>query len=209
MSIGDWLDERAGLRSYWKSKKALLIPDHLTFFRCFGGISLSIIILQLLTGIFMIFFYNPRPEEAYNSILHMSNEVTLGWLMRNMHRWGATILIATLITHMANVFYQKAFRRPRELNWVSGFIMLIVVFFFSITGTILPWNWRSYWLFAILLDYIDTWPVIGAGLKWLIVDYFSVGRSYVIHILLLPILSALLLTFHFRMVKRHGIAGPL
>lgn len=209
MSVGEWLDERTGLKQYWLKKKELLIPDHVTFFYCFGGISLSIIILQLLTGLPMLFFYVPRPEEAFNSIMRMSNEVPLGWLMRNMHRWGATILIATLLTHMANVFYHKAFKRPRELNWVSGFTMLLIVLLFSITGTLLPWNWRSYWVLMIWTDFIGTWPVIGDPIKWLLLDYFTINRSFVIHILLLPIFSALLLTLHFKMVKRHGISGPL
>lgn len=209
MSITEWLDERTGLKRYWQRKKELLIPDHMTFFYCFGGISLTIIILQLLTGIPMLFFYVPRPEEAYNSIIRMSSEVTLGWLVRNMHRWGATVLIATLLIHTANVFYHKAFKRPRELNWVSGFTMFFIVFLFSITGTLLPWDWRSYWVLAIWTDFIGTWPVIGDSLKWLLLDNFTISRSFVIHILLLPIFSAILLTFHFKMVKRHGISGPL
>jgi len=209
MSFMNWFDERAGLKEYWDRKKSVMIPDHLTFFRCFGGISLSIIILQLLTGSFMTFYYSPKPEEAFDSIIYLSNEVTLGWLIRDMHRWGATILIATLITHMANVFYQKAFSKPRELNWMSGFTMLILVILFSVTGSILPWNWRSYWVFSIGLDYIGTWPVIGDSIKSLVVDNFSVGRSFVIHIFLLPVVSALVLAFHFKMVKKHGIKGPL
>ncbi|HBO84587.1 MAG: hypothetical protein A2073_03390 [Deltaproteobacteria bacterium GWC2_42_11] len=209
MSLGEWLDERTGIKRYLKYKMELLVPDHVTFSYCFGGISLTILILQLLTGIFMTFFYIPKPEEAFNSILKMSNEVPLGWLTRNMHRWGATILIATIITHMFNVFYHKAFQKPREFNWLSGFTMFLIVLLFSITGSILPWNWRSYWVLAIWTDYFASWPVIGTHLVTPILEYFSVGRSFVIHILLLPIISAVLLTFHFKMVKRHGISGPL
>lgn len=209
MSIVDWLDERTGLKQYWQRKKELLIPDHVTFFYCFGGISFTIILLQLFTGLSMLFFYVPRAEEAFDSIIRISNEVPLGWLMRNMHRWGATIIVATLMIHMANVFYHKAFRGPREFNWLSGFTMLIVVFIFSFTGTILPWNWRSYWVLVIATDFIGTWPGIGGSLKWLLLDYFTVYRSFIIHIFFLPLLAAILLTFHFKMVKRHGISGPL
>lgn len=209
MSIIGWLDERTGLKRYWANKKGLLIPDHVNFFYCFGGISLSIIILQLLTGLFITFFYVPKPEDAFNSILRMSNQVPLGWLMRNMHRWGATVLVATLLTHMFSVFYHRAYQRPRELNWLSGSFLFLVVLIFSITGTILPWNWRSYWVLVIWTDYIGSWPVIGEFLKWPILEYFSVSRSFVIHILLLPIIIAILLVFHFKMVKRHGISGPL
>ncbi len=209
MSLGNWLNERAGIVDYWKAKKALPIPAHLSFFRCFGGISLSIILLQLATGIFMLFFYENRPQEAYNSIIAMSNDVPFGGLIRNIHRWGATLLIATIITHMANVFYQRAFRRPREFNWLSGLTMLIIVFLFSISGSILPWNWRSYWLLTMIVDYVETWPVIGNLFKWFLVDFFTLTRSFAIHIWILPLISVFMLAFHFRMVKRHGIAGPL
>ncbi|MBI3755563.1 MAG: cytochrome b N-terminal domain-containing protein [Deltaproteobacteria bacterium] len=137
--ISDWFEERAGLKAWLKRKKELPIPNHMNFFYCFGGISFTIILLQLITGLFMTFFYIPRPEEALNSILRFSNEVTLGWFMRNMHRWGSTLLVTTLITHIITVFYHKAYQRPRELNWVSGLILFFAVFLFSITGTILPW----------------------------------------------------------------------
>ncbi|MBI3754245.1 MAG: cytochrome b N-terminal domain-containing protein [Deltaproteobacteria bacterium] len=207
--LADWFEERAGFKEWVNRKRGLPIPDHVNFFYCFGGISFTIILLQFITGLFMIFFYIPKPEEAFNSILRFSNEVTLGWLMRNMHRWGSTLLVATLITHIITVFYHKAYQRPRELNWLSGVILFLVVFFFSITGTILPWNWRSYWVLVIWTDYVGTWPVIGNVLKWPILEYFSVSRSFVIHILILPIIAATLLFFHFKMVKRHGISGPL
>ncbi|MBI3397690.1 MAG: cytochrome b N-terminal domain-containing protein [Deltaproteobacteria bacterium] len=207
--IADWLEERAGFKRWLNAKLNLAIPDHVNFFYCFGGISLTIIILQLITGIFMIFFYIPKPEEAFDSIIRMSSEVPFGWLARNMHRWGATLLVATLLTHMCSVFYHKAFQRPRELNWLSGFVLLIVVSLFSITGTILPWNWRGYWVLVIWTDYIGTWPIIGEFLKGPMLESFSVGRSFITHILLLPILVTTLLTLHFKMVKRHGISGPL
>ncbi|MBI5874477.1 MAG: cytochrome b N-terminal domain-containing protein [Deltaproteobacteria bacterium] len=207
--ISDWFEERAGLKGWLKRKKELPIPSHMNFFYCFGGISFTIIMLQLVTGLFMTFFYIPRPEEALNSILRFSNEVTLGWLMRNMHRWGSTLLVTTLITHIITVFYHKAYQRPRELNWVSGLILFFAVFLFSITGTILPWDWRGYWVLVIWTDYVGTWPVIGEFLKDPILGSFSVSRSFVTHILLLPIITAILLVFHFKMVKRHGISGPL
>lgn len=157
----------------------------------------------------MTFFYIPRQEDAFKSILYMSSEIPFGDFTRNIHRWGATILIAALITHMFNVFFHKAYRKPRELNWLSGFTMFVVVFLFSITGMILPWNWTSYWVLVMWTDYVGTWPVIGQFLTGPLIEYFSVSRSFVIHILILPIISVLLLTFHFKMVKRHGISCPL
>jgi len=149
MHLMDWLEERVGIKTYWGKKRVLLIPDHVTFFYCFGGISLTILIMQLVSGLFMTLFYIPKQEEAFNSVLRMSSEIPFGGFTRNIHRWGATLLIATVITHMFNVFYHKAYQKPMELNWLSGFIMFIVVFIFSITGVILPWDWRSYWVLVM------------------------------------------------------------
>lgn len=99
--IGDWFEERSGLKTWLKRKQELPIPSHMNFFYCFGGISFTIIILQLITGLFMAFFYIPRPEEALNSILRFSNEVTLGWF----------ILLLPIITAILLVFHFKMIKR--------------------------------------------------------------------------------------------------
>jgi len=198
-----WLRERIRL------KKSKPIPAHMNFFRCFGGLSFSIILLQLVTGIFMLFFYDPEPQEALKSIDYMSNEVVFGWLSRNMHRWASVILLAMVFSHMFIVFYLKAYRSPRELNWLSGVVQLLVVFLFIITGIILPWDWRAYWSFSLWIDYIETWPLIGEYFSHLILNSFSINIGYYIHILILPITLASLLHLHFKMVRKHGISEPL
>lgn len=205
----DWLDERTGIKEWVRLKKGLPIPAHVNLFYCFGGLSLFIILLQVITGVFMLFFYIPKPEEALKSIEYMSNEVILGWLVRNMHRWGATILLATIFSHMVMVFYTRAFRKPREFNWFTGVFQFLTVFLLLLTGLLLPWDWRSYWSFAIWLDYLGTWPFIGEYLRDLILDTFTINRSFVTHIWILPVFLFILLYFHFRMVKRHGISEPL
>jgi menaquinol-cytochrome c reductase cytochrome b subunit len=201
--VSIWLRERIRL------KKSMPIPAHMSFFRCFGGLSFSIILLQLGTGIFMLFFYSPEPQEALKSIDYMSNEVVFGGIFRNMHRWASVILLAMVFSHMTMVFYFKAYRSPREFNWLSGVVQLLVVFLFIITGIILPWDWRAYWSFALWMDYIETWPLIGEYFSHLILDGFSINVGYYIHVLILPIILAALLNFHFRMVRKHGISEPL
>ena len=204
-----WLDELTGLGEWRRKKRDQAVPAHLGFLRCFGGVSLLIILLQVGTGITMLFYYRPQPLEALKSIEQFSNETAFGGLFRNMHRWGSTLLLATVFSHMVSVGFQKAYRNPRELNWVSGVLQLIVVFLLLATGLTLPWDWRSYWSFALWVDYLDTWPLIGGYLKDALLDNFTINRSFVVHILVLPLLLAVLLRFHFRMVRRHGIAEPL
>lgn len=202
-NLVSWAQEKIRL------KKTMPIPAHMNFFRCFGGLSFSIILLQLCTGIFMLFFYSPEPLEALKSIDHMSSEVIFGGVIRNMHRWASVMLLAMVFTHMVIVFYFKAYRSPRELNWISGVAQLLLVFLFIVTGIILPWDWRAYWAFSLWVDYVETWPLIGDYFKHFILDNFSINIGYFIHILILPITIALLLYFHFKMVRKHGITGPL
>jgi len=201
--LSTWVRERIQL------KKSKPIPAHVNFFYCFGGLSFFVILLQLVTGIFMLFYYNPEPLEALKSIDNMSNEVAVGWLFRNMHRWASVILLALVFSHMVIVFYFKAYRSPREYNWLSGVMQLLVVFLFISSGIILPWDWRAYWSFSMWVDYIETWPLIGEPFSHFILDGFTLNTVYFIHVLILPLTIAILLHFHFRMVRKHGISEPL
>ena len=202
-SIAEWIRERIRL------KKGKPIPAHVNFFYCFGGISLFLILLQLVSGVFMLFFYTPEPDKALLSIEHLSNEVTLGWLFRNMHRWTSTLLLATVFSHMVIVFYLKAFQSPRNLTWLSGVSQLLLVFLLVATGLLLPWDWRSYWSFAIWMDYIGTWTMGGESIKALLLDSFTLNAAYFTHILAIPLILAVFLSFHFKMVRKYGISAPL
>lgn len=190
-------------------KKGQAVPSHVNFFYCFGGVSLFIILLQLFSGIFMLFFYSPEPEKAYLSIQHLSNEVTLGWLFRNLHRWGSTLLMATVFSHMVIVFYLKAYQSPRQFTWLTGVSQLLLVFLMVATGILLPWNWRSYWSFALWVDYIGTWTIGGEPIKAAMLDTFTLNAAYYTHILAIPLILAVSLLFHFKMIKRYGISKPL
>jgi len=199
----------SSLANWWRQKRAKPIPAHMTFFHCFGGLSFSLIIIQLITGIFMLFYYIPEPDKALYSIEAMSNEVPLGWLIRDTHRWGSTLLIATVFSHMIIVFFYKAFKSPRQFTWLSGVFQLLAVSLLLITGIMLPWDWRAYWSFTLWMDYIDTWFVIGEPLKEFFLSIFSLEVIYYTHILAIPLLLAGFLYFHFKMVRKHGISEPL
>lgn len=201
--VAVWIKEQIRL------KKGKPIPSHVTFFYCFGGFSLFLIILQLISGIFMLFFYTPEPDKALQSIEYMSNEVAFGWLFRNMHRWTSTLLLATVFSHMVIVFYLKAYRSPREFTWITGVVQLLMVFLLVVTGIILPWDWRAYWSFAIWMDYIDTWVIFGPSFKDALLSAFTLNAAFYTHVLAIPLLLAGFLFFHFKMVRRHGISGPL
>ena len=201
--VAEWVRKQIRL------KKGQAVPSHVNFFYCFGGISLFLILTQLISGVFMLFFYTPEPTQALQSIAHLSNEVPLGWLFRNMHRWISALLLATVFSHMVIVFYLKAYQSPRQFTWLTGVSQLLMVFLMLVTGIILPWDWRSYWSFAIWMDYIGTWTVGGESIKAIILDTFTLDAAYYIHILLIPLVLATLLFFHFKMIRRFGISEPL
>lgn len=201
--VAEWIRERVRL------KKGKPIPAHVNFFYCFGGFSLFLILVQLFSGVFMLFFYTPEPTKALQSIAFLSNEVALGWLFRNMHRWTSTLLLATVFSHMVIVFYLKAYQSPRKFTWMTGVSQLLLVFLMVATGIILPWDWRSYWSFALWMDYVGTWAIGGESLKSVMLDTFTLNAAYYTHILAIPLILAAILFFHFKMVRRYGISGPL
>ena len=201
--VAEWVKRRIRL------KMGKPIPSHVNFFYCFGGISLFLILIQLASGVFMLFFYTPEPDKALQSIAYLSNEVNMGWLFRNMHRWISSLLLATVFSHMVIVFYLKAYQSPRQFTWLTGVSQLLLVFLLVVTGVILPWDWRSYWSFAIWMDYLGTWAVGGETLKTAILDTFTLSAAYYTHILLIPLILAAFLFFHFKMVRRYGISKPL
>ncbi len=201
---------RIGCFKEWlRRKRGQAVPSHVNFFYCFGGLSFFLILLQLATGVFMLFFYTPEPDKALYSIEQMSNEAPLGWLVRNLHRWASTLLLATVFSHMVIVFYYKAYKSPREFTWVSGVCQMLLVFLLVATGIMLPWDWRAYWSFTLWMDYIDTWFLFGSPLKDFLLDVFTLDRIYYTHILVIPLALAGLLYLHFKMVRRHGISEPL
>jgi len=203
VKVAEWIRELIRL------KKGQAVPAHVNFFYCFGGISLFLILIQLVSGVFMLFFYTPEPDKALLSIANLSNEVAFGWLFRNMHRWIATLLLATVFSHMVIVFYLKAYQSPRQFTWLSGVSQLLLVFLMVVSGLILPWDWRSYWSYALWIDYIGTWTIVGEPIKNMILDNFTLSAAYYIHILAIPLILAASLLFHFKMIRRYGISKPL
>ncbi|MBQ76848.1 MAG: hypothetical protein CMQ20_17725 [Gammaproteobacteria bacterium] len=185
------------------------VPSHVNIFYCFGGISLLLILLQVITGVFMLFYFTPEPKVALLSIEAMSNEVMGGWLLRDGHRWGSTILLAFVFSHMIIVFYFKAYQSPRQLTWTSGVVQLALVFLMVTTGVLLPWDWRAYWAYAIWMDYIGTWPLIGGYLREVALETFTLNMVFYTHVLFLPLLLGGFLLFHFKMVRKYGISEPL
>ncbi len=207
--IIDWLDERTDIRSRVRGQLSYPVPYFVNFWFCFGGFAFLFIIVQVITGFYMLFYYMPDPALTQDSIKVLCNEALFGALTRNLHRWGATFILIFLFIHTVNVIVRRAYQSPRELNWWSGLLLYFVMFVAVITGIILPWDWRSYWELVIWTDWIGTIPFMGETPKIWFLKVFSLKTSFAIHVLLIPIILSILLRFHFRMVRKLGVKEPL
>ena len=182
---------------------------------CLGGLSFFLFLVLTVTGVYLMFFYIPSETEAYSNILAIQSEVTFGLLTRNIHRWGAHLMVFFVFLHMMRVFYHGAYKPPREFNWVVGVVLLFLTIMLSFTGYLLPWDQISYWAITIggnMAGYAPLFNVPGRLLVFgsLEVSQNTLLRFYVLHIMAFPLIAALFLVVHFwRIRKDGGISGPL
>ncbi|RMG60523.1 MAG: cytochrome b6 [Deltaproteobacteria bacterium] len=181
---------------------------------CLGGMSFVLILVQILTGVLLLFYYRPTVSEAYQSVMEITGQVPFGWLIRGMHAWGASLLIVMVFLHMLRVFLTGAYKPPRELTWVSGVVLLALTLGFGFSGYLLPWNQLSYWATTVGTEGVSAIPLVGETLKYLIRGGHDVGqlaltRFFAMHVVILPGITMLFLTVHFLMIRRLGIADPL
>lgn len=164
----------------------------------FGGFSFLIIVFQLITGLFLIFFYAPSLDNAYPSVQHLTNKVTGGSLMRNIHRWIAFFLFLTILIHTIRCMLRLDFMNSsKKVLWLTGVLLVLPIFLLTVTGLILPWEWKGYWFMEIIPNHSEFVPFIGHKLKSFFIESFTLPRYQVIHILVLPIIFLILINYHF------------
>src|SRR5438270_13854879 len=182
---------------------------------CLGGLSFFLFILLTVTGIFLMFFYRPTAAQAWNDISTLQTSVTFGLLVRNMHRWGAHLMVLSVFLHMARVFYHGAYKSPREFNWVIGVILLTLTLLLSFTGYLLPWDQLALWAVTVGTNMIGDTPVFGNQVRFVLLGTKEIGtetllRWYVLHVLLFPFVTVIFMAIHFwRVRKDGGVSGPL
>ena len=211
----EWVDDRYEISEPLSKVMSKPVPKYATrWFYCLGGITGFLFFVQGITGIMLAFYYTPTPEAAYSSIQFIENQVRFGSAVRMIHHWSANLMIVMCIAHMLRVFIMGAFKPPRELNWVSGALLLLLTLVFGFTGYLLPWDQRAFWATTVGSEIAGSIPVIGdLALLFLRVGWNVTGqtlsRFYAMHIILLPVVTILLMVAHFLMVRRQGIAKPL
>jgi hypothetical protein len=211
----EWVDERYEISEPLSKVLNKPVPTYaLRWFYCLGGITALLFVTQAITGIMLAFYYKPTPEAAYASIQYIETQVRFGSAIRMIHHWAANAMIVVCIAHMARVFIMGAFKPPRELNWVSGTLLLLMTLAFGFTGYLLPWDQRAYWASTVGSEIAGAIPVIGdLALVFLRVGWsisaLTLSRFYGLHVIALPIVTLAFMGAHFIMIRRQGIAKPL
>ncbi len=209
----NWLEKRIGLKTAWKGFLEERLPDRIGWPHVLGSVLLSLIALQFLTGLLLSFVYSASPEGAHRSVRFMSEQLPGGNWLRALHYWGASFLVVIAALHLIRTFLYAAYRKPRELTWIAGVLLLFCILAFSQTGYLLPWDQRSYWGTTVTLQIINSIPFVGSGLSQLLRGGDSVGaltlsRFYSIHVIVLPITTIVLVALHLKFVRRFGITDP-
>jgi quinol---cytochrome c reductase cytochrome b subunit, bacillus type len=209
----DWLEERSGLIGGLRYFLFRNVPRDSSWFHTLGSATLTAFLVQLVTGVILAMYYKPDPDKAYESIRHITDDITLGWLVRGMHRWGASVFIILLFFHMARVFLFGAYKYPRELNWIVGVLLLVLGMLEGFTGYLLPWDQTSYWATVVGININGTAPFLGPYIASLLRGGAEIGpdtlaRFYSIHMLILPGTIIGLITLHLYLVIRLGVSSP-
>jgi quinol-cytochrome oxidoreductase complex cytochrome b subunit len=209
----DWLEERSGLVGATRYFLFRKVPRDSSWWHTLGSATLTAFLVQVGTGLILAFYYKPDPDKAYESIQHITNDLTLGWLVRGMHRWGASVFIILMFFHMARVFLFGAYKYPRELNWIVGVLLLVTGMLEGFTGYLLPWDQTAYWATVVGININASAPFLGPFIASFLRGGAEIGtdtlaRWYALHMLAVPGALFGLIGLHLYLVIRLGVSSP-
>jgi len=211
-----WLERRyqlTPLLEFLRHKQVPLGPHSLAWYYL-GGVTLFFFCVQVVTGALLLMYYQPGEATAYESIRFLTTKVPFGWLMRSVHSWSAQLMIFSLVLHMFSTMLLKAYRPPRELTWVSGYVLFALTLGFGFSGYLLPWNGLSYFATTVGTNLVRSVPLVG---NWCLqvlrggpdVTINTLYRFFAIHVVILPLVFVGWISLHLLFVQRQGMAPPL
>src|SRR5262245_34030556 len=209
--IALWIDDRLHLSKLFDATAGHPIPaSAASWFYVFGSGTLLCFVIQIITGICLAFVYVPSASDAYASLEYLNYKLTLGWLLRAIHYWGSTFMVAIMTAHMAQVFLFGAFKYPRELTWISGVALLFCTLGLAFTGQVLRFDQDAYWGLGIGAAVMGRVPLVGANLVKLmlggpIIAGGTLSRFYTLHVFVIPGLLLAIVALHLRLVLTKGI----
>jgi quinol-cytochrome oxidoreductase complex cytochrome b subunit len=208
--FGNWMDERVGWRSVWETIFLRKVPK-VNWFYTLGSATLFVALNQAITGILLTIYYVPTPDHAYDSVQYITTQVAGGWLIRGLHHWGASVMVVLVVLHMLRVIIYGAYKYPREVTWMTGVVLLLVVIGFGFTGYLLPWDQKSYWATTVGTRIAGVVPFLG---NWILrimrggddLSAVTLARFFGAHVWVLPATLLLLVGTHLFLVIRNGIS---
>jgi len=211
-----WFDGRYGIAPLFEffRHKEVPVGFHSIIWYYLGGTTLFFFTVQILSGMLLLVYYQPGESTSYESIRYITTKVPFGWLVRSVHCWSAHLMILSLIVHMYSTLMLKAYRPPRELTWVTGFMLMGVALGFGFSGYLLPWNELAFFATAVGTDSVKSVPLIG---DWLLnvlrggpdVTINTLYRFFALHVSILPIAAVSLIGSHLLLIQRQGMALPV
>jgi quinol-cytochrome oxidoreductase complex cytochrome b subunit len=212
--VRNWLDERFGWDELLAPLRHKTVPIHrYSYWYFLGGITLFLFGVQVCTGILLLLYYRPSANEAFESVQYLMTQVQFGWLVRSVHSWAANLMIFTAFLHMFSVVFLRAYRKPRELTWVSGMLLLFLAMGFGFSGYLLPWNTLAFFATKVGTDIAGQVPFVGHRLMIFLrggeeVTGATLSRFFGFHVAVLPGLTTLLVGIHLLLIQHFGISVP-
>jgi quinol-cytochrome oxidoreductase complex cytochrome b subunit len=210
--LGSWIAERIPVSGdQLRELTNEPVPNHLKrWWFCLGGTPAYLFVVQVFTGILLAVYYQPSAETAYESVRHITDEVAFGWYLRSVHKWAATLMIASMILHQMRVYFTGAYRKPREINWMVGMFLLICVLATGFTGYSLVYEQLSYWGATVGANIMDSVPVLGGIMKKMLLagpayNADTVPRFFILHAAVLPATIVALLFVHITLIRLQGV----
>ena len=213
MSVLTWIEQRTGIVSQATDFLTEDVPGGASYWYAFGSATIFAMILQIVTGIFLTFYYAPSTASAWESTNYIYHNVPLGWFVISLHFWGATAMIALLLMHMLQVLLWGAYKAPRELSWVVGILLLVITLVLGLTGYLLPWDMNAYFASQVAINIASSVPIIGTATQQFLsggpgMGTLTIGRFFGLHVWLMPAALILLVAAHLSIFRHNGSAGP-
>jgi ubiquinol-cytochrome c reductase cytochrome b subunit len=211
--LRDWLHARSGYRTGLSHLLDEPLPPGTGWWFTLGSALLFLLAVQVVTGAVLTMYYAPTPDHAWESVRFIARDARLGWLVRGLHFFGASAVVIFMALHLLRVILFGSYKPPRELTWLTGVGLLLVVLAFALTGYLLPWDQRAYWATVVTINLVALPPLVGPALAELVRGGAEIGaltltRWYSAHVILLPGVLLLLIALHLFLMRRHGISGP-
>jgi len=209
-----WIEERINVEELVAPLKEKTVPQHrFSHWYLLGGVTLFLFGVQVCTGLLLLLYYRPSTSEAYESVQFITNRVQYGWLIRSMHSWSANLMVFMAFAHMFSVVFLRAYRKPRELTWFTGMVLLFLALGFGFSGYLLPWNTLSFFATKVGTEVPGLVPWVGRPILLFMrggedVTGATLARFFGLHVVVLPALTVTVLVVHLLLVQKFGMSVP-